>query len=58
MFGYKLRWFEQILVVLNLVLAIGILVAIFGWNNNLVENCWDKFETEDQAISHCENHNG
>lgn len=54
MFGYKLRWFEQILVVLNLVLAIGILVAIFGWNNNLVQNCWDKYPTEEQAISHCE----
>jgi len=58
MFGYKLRWFEQILVVLNLVLAIGILVAIFGWNNNSVENCWDKYETEDLAIIHCEEHNG
>ena len=58
MFGYKLRWFEQILVVLNLLLAIGILVAIFGWNNNSVQNCWDKFETEDQVISHCEDHNG
>ena len=52
MFGLHLRWFERILVVVNLVLITGILVYFFG--QILVENCWDKYATEEQAISHCE----
>lgn len=59
MFGYELRWFEKILVVLNLVGIIGLLVVIWSFfGSNLVENCWDKYPTEEQAIIHCENHNG
>jgi hypothetical protein len=53
-----MRLFEKILVVINGILVIGILVAIFGFFNNSVENCWDKYGTEDQAIIHCEKHNG
>jgi len=52
MFGLSLRWFERILVVVNLVLIIGILIYFFGQIS--VENCWDKYATEEQAISHCE----
>jgi hypothetical protein len=58
MFGYELRLFEKVLVVINLVLIIGILVAYFGLSQNLVDNCWSKYQTEEQAISHCEIHNG
>ena len=59
MFGYELRWFEKVLVVLNLVGLIGLLVVIWSFfGQNPVENCWDKYETEDQAIIHCEIHNG
>jgi len=57
MFGYELRLFEKVLVVINLVLIVGILVAYFGLSQNLVDNCWSKYKTEEQAISHCENQN-
>jgi hypothetical protein len=53
-----MRLFEKVLVVINGILVVGILVAIFGFFNIPVENCWDKYETEEQAIIHCENHNG
>jgi hypothetical protein len=49
-----MRLFEKLLVVINAILVVGILVAIFGFFNNSVENCWDKYETEEQAISYCE----
>jgi hypothetical protein len=49
-----MRLFEKILVGINGILVVGILVAIFGFFNIPVENCWDKYETEEQAISHCE----
>ena len=53
-----MRLFEKILVVINGILVVGILVAIFSFFNNSVENCWDKYETEDLAITNCEIHNG
>jgi hypothetical protein len=50
-----MRLFEKLLVVINAILVVGILVAIFGFfGQNSVENCWDKYQTEEQAISHCE----
>jgi hypothetical protein len=49
-----MRLFEKVLVVVNGILVVGILVAIFGFFNIPVENCWDKYEIEEQAISHCE----
>jgi amino acid permease len=54
MFGYELRLFEKVLVIVNIILVIGILVAYFILSQNLVDNCWSKFQTEDQAVSHCE----
>lgn len=55
MFGYELRWFEKILFIVNLVGIIGILVGIwFGFGQNSVQNCWDNYLTEQQAITHCE----
>jgi hypothetical protein len=55
MFGCKLRLFEKVLVVINLVLVVGILVGIWlGFGQDLVENCWDKYDTEVQAITNCE----
>ena len=53
-----MRLFEKILVAVNLVLIVFIISLFFGWTENLVENCWDKYETEDQAIANCEIHNG
>lgn len=55
MFGCKLNLVEKVLVATNLVLIIGILVVIWlGFGSDLVENCWDKYQTEEQAITHCE----
>jgi hypothetical protein len=54
-FGFELRLFERILVVVNLILVVGILVVFWlGFGQDLVENCWDKYQTEFEAISHCE----
>lgn len=55
MFGCQLNLVEKILVVINLILIVGILVVIWlGFGQDLVENCWDKYQTEFEAISHCE----
>ena len=55
MFGFEIRPFEKVLVVINLVLVVGILVVIWlGFGQDLVENCWDKYQTEFEAITHCE----
>jgi len=54
MFGYELRLFEKVLVIVNIILVVGILVAYFSLSQNLVDNCWSKFQTEKQAVSHCE----
>lgn len=46
---------EKALFWLNLVFAVLIIWFIwlkFGWN--LVENCWDRFDTEVDAIRNCE----
>ena len=50
-----MRLFEKVLVAVNAILVVGILVAIFSFfGQNLVENCWDKYHTEHEAISNCE----
>jgi hypothetical protein len=48
---------EKALFGLNLVLIGLIIWLIFGFFNNSVENCWDQYQTENEAIMHCENHN-
>jgi hypothetical protein len=54
-----MRLFEKVLVVVNAILVLGILVAIFSFfGQNSVENCWDKYQTEHEAISNCEKPNG
>jgi hypothetical protein len=53
-----MRLFEKVLVVINIILVGFIISLFFGWTENLVENCWDKYHTEFEAISHCEKHNG
>lgn len=53
-----MRLFEKILVAVNLVLIVFIISLFFDWTENLVENCWDKYQTEQEAITHCEKHNG
>ena len=53
-----MRLFEKVLVVVNGILVVGILVAIFGFFNIPVENCWDRYKTEELAIANCEIHNG
>jgi hypothetical protein len=49
-----MRLFEKVLVAINLVLVVFIISLFFGWTENLVENCWDKYNTEFEAISNCE----
>jgi hypothetical protein len=58
MFGCKLNLVEKLLVAVNAVLVVFVISLFFGWTENLVENCWDKYETEEQAISHCEKQDG
>lgn len=53
-----MRLFEKVLVVVNAILVVFVISLFFGWTENLVENCWDKYPTEEQAIIHCEKHNG
>lgn len=52
----RLRLWEKLLVAVNLVLLVfNIWLLWRGFTNNLVENCWDKYATEQQAIEMCEN---
>jgi hypothetical protein len=54
-----MRLFEKLLVGINAILVLGILVAIFGFfGQNSVENCWDKYQTEFEAINNCEKRHG
>ncbi len=54
-----MRLFEKVLVVINAILVLIILVGIFSFfGQNSVENCWDKYQTEFEAISNCEKPNG
>jgi hypothetical protein len=49
------KW-EKALFGLNIILVAIICYLIFGFANS-VENCWDKYHTEESAITYCENHN-
>jgi hypothetical protein len=50
-----MRLFEKLLVVINAILVVIILVAIFSFfGQDSVKNCWDKYQTEFEAISNCE----
>jgi hypothetical protein len=49
---------EKLVFGLNLVLTAIVLVQMIIWFDNPVENCWDKYQTEKQAIENCEDHNG
>jgi hypothetical protein len=49
-----MRLYEKVLVVINSILVVAILVAIISFFNIPVENCWDKYDTEFEAISNCE----
>jgi len=53
----KLTKLEKALFGLNIILIAIILCLIFGYYNS-VENCWDKYHTEFEAITYCESHNG
>lgn len=54
--GWKLSRKDKFWFVLNLVVAI--LIIWFVIHNlvgdNLVENCWDQYSTEHEAILNCE----
>jgi uncharacterized membrane protein YvbJ len=54
-----MRLFEKVLVAINGILVVVILVGIFSFfGQNSVENCWDNYQTEFEAISNCEKPNG
>ena len=53
-----MRLFEKVLVVVNTILVVFVISLFFGWTENLVENCWDKYHTEQEAIMNCEKPNG
>jgi hypothetical protein len=59
--GVKIRkgimkpW-EKLVFGLNLVLTATVFYLMIIWFNNSVENCWDRYDTEKQAIEHCEKH--
>ena len=53
----RLRWWQKSLVVVNIIL-VGVIIWLIWFNTlgkNSVENCWDKYSTEQQAIEMCEN---
>lgn len=54
--SWYFTWFEKIMFTLNLVVAILIIwfVAYNLVDPNLVENCWDLYSTENEAIQECE----
>lgn len=54
--SWNFTWFEKIMFTLNLVVAILIIwfVAYNLVGDNLVENCWDNYKTEVEAIKNCE----
>jgi Mn2+/Fe2+ NRAMP family transporter len=52
-----MKLWEKAVFGLTLVLAVIVLYQVFYFLNNSVQNCWEKYQTEMQAISHCENHN-
>jgi hypothetical protein len=54
----KMKPWEKLVFGLNLVLTAIVLVQMIIWFDNPVENCWDKYQTEKQAIENCEDHNG
>lgn len=41
------------LILTAIVLAI---VAAFSYTRQVETNCWDKYQTENSAIEHCEQH--
>ena len=54
--GTNMWWWEKAWFVFNLVFAAIILFAIIQFfNQNSVHDCWNKYSSEFQAISHCEN---
>jgi hypothetical protein len=48
---------EILFITLFMSIAIGFLLAII-WFIDSSPNCWDKYQTEDAAISHCEVQHG
>jgi len=54
----KFGWMK-FLFWLNLVLA-GLVIWLiwFGFGHNSVENCWNQYQTEVEAILHCEGSDG
>lgn len=52
----KMTWWEQVWFWANILIAaiiLGYFVLQFG--SDSVGNCWDKYQTESQAIKMCEN---
>jgi len=52
-----MKLWEKAVFGLNLVLITIICYQLILLINYSVQNCWDKYETEIEAISHCEKHN-
>lgn len=53
----ELTLFEKLIFGVNLVL-IGFVLYLLSNFGNSVENCWNKYSTENSVIAHCEKHNG
>jgi hypothetical protein len=49
-----MKLWEKAVFGLNLILIAIICYQLTIWFNNSVENCWDKYQTENEAIAHCE----
>jgi hypothetical protein len=45
-----------VLVIISSILTIGIVIGMIVNARLKPENCWDKYQTEEQAILHCETH--
>jgi hypothetical protein len=53
----KLTKPEIVFISFFITLALTVLLAII-WFIDTSPNCWDKYQTEDAAISHCEVQHG
>jgi hypothetical protein len=49
----KLTKSEIVFISLFMTIALGMLFGII-WFIDTTPNCWDKYQTENAAISHCE----
>jgi hypothetical protein len=46
------------LIIISGIFIVATVITMIVQANLPKENCWDKYQTEQEAILNCENHNG